>query len=190
MIPTMKKFLLLSVFCSLMHLAWSAVLEGKTYRIVSVGAKDKSLLIENSSLVYQTTFSTFSSSKWRVEAVVGQAAQYQLVQQDGGQLYCITTPSTNDGATLSVDVVQKNQTGGAEPSQIWQLVEVEPINKITRELRDEVMNGWTKQFVTVCATPWCQRFVWHWRRMGRCRNAGNHVGRVRNVWPRSVFRPI
>ena len=50
MIPTMKKFLLLSVFCSLMHLAWSAVLEGKTYRIVSVGAKDKSLLIENSSL--------------------------------------------------------------------------------------------------------------------------------------------
>lgn len=46
----MKKILLLSVFCSLMHLAWGAVVEGKTYRLVSVGAKDKSLLIENSSL--------------------------------------------------------------------------------------------------------------------------------------------
>lgn len=198
MIPTMKKILLLSVFCSLMHLAWGAVVEGKTYRLVSVGAKDKSLFIENSSLqnnanillwtdmnvpsqqweavrnsdgsfafknvysgkfltrrgvlgktsqLYQTTLSNFSSSKWKVEAVAGQAGQYQLVQQDGGQSYCITTGSTNDGAALSVDVIQKNQTGGADPSQIWQLVEVEPINKITRALRDEVMNGWTKQFV-------------------------------------------
>lgn len=101
-------------------------------------------IVTSSSLVNQTTLGTLSSAKWVVGAVPGLTDQYQLIQTNATSSYCLTVLGSTDGSNIGLSTTQAD---GSSTQQLWKFVEVDPITQLTTSVREQVMNGWTAQFL-------------------------------------------
>ena len=152
----------------------SAVLPGRTYRIVPDGHSEKSLFVSNASLddkaaVVVWTETDVPAQQWTVEAAEGGSVAFRNVytgmylDASNIMLRQSATPSAweleaVDEATNRYRLKQSkylrvvSTVDGRQPTvsatgQTWQLVETVPIRLLDTNIRSRMLEGFLKQYV-------------------------------------------